>query len=170
MKKETPPSPPKPPLNIAGRLWKIAIALVLISVGTVFVQYLWGSYQRASLMNHWVETPCAIQTSEADDSTLNQRGNPKYIVDITYRYEFDGQPYVGDKLKRLPVEASDPRKVKQKLKEFPAGRETVCYVNPDDPHFAVLIKDSKAGLYSIWFPCLFIVGGAGIILSALFRR
>ena len=35
---------------------------------------------------------------------------------------------------------------------------------------AVLKKDTKAALFSIWFPCLFIVGGAGMILSALFRR
>ena len=121
-------------------------------------------------MNDWVKTPCTIQTSEADDTTRNQRGDPKYILEITYHYEFDGTPYVGDRLKRLPVEGSDPRKVNLKLKEYPAGRETVCYVDPDEPDFAVLKKDSKAGLYSIWFPCLFIIGGAGIMLSALFRR
>ncbi len=170
MKNDPQSSPSKPPLNIAGRLWKIVMGLFLVGIGIVFVQYLWGSYQRAALMNTWVETPCVIETAQIDDSELNQRGVTKYILEVTFGYEFEGQSYVSNRLKRLKVEGSDPKKITQKLKEFPAGTETACYVNPDDPAFAVLKKDSKAGLYTIWFPCLIIVGGGGMILTALFRR
>jgi len=146
------------------------MGLGITLVGWVFAQYLWGSYERAAVMNNWVETPCMVEATHIDDTQLNQRGVPKYILTITYRYEFEGQEHTSDRYKRLPTEASDPRKVKAKEKKYPVGEASICYVNPEDSDFAVLKKDSKAGLYSIWFPGLFIVGGAGMIITAIFRR
>lgn len=142
----------------------------LIGVGWIFVVYLWNSYQRAAVMDGWVETPCRILSAGLDDSQLNQRGMPKYLVQIRYEYVFDGKTHTGERLARLPSESSDLRKAKGKIKNYPVGTETVCYVNPADPGFAVLKKESKAGLYSIWFPWLFIIGGVGMIFTALFRR
>ena len=143
---------------------------LLILAGSIFVSYLWGTFERAAVMDSWVETPCDILSLEADDSQVNQRGMPKYILEVRYEYQFEGKTYTGDRIKRLPTEASDPRKLKDKIEKFSAGTKTVCYVNPKQPSEVVLKKDSKGGLYSIWFPCLFIVGGAGMILSALFRK
>lgn len=143
---------------------------LLVIVGSVFVSYLWSSYERAALMNPWVETPCRITSLEVDDTQLNQRGMPKYILEAKYDYEWEGKVLTGDRIKRLPTEASDPRKLKKKIERYAVGNEVVCYVNPEDPSEAVLKKDTKGALYSIWFPCLFVVGGAGMILSALFRR
>ena len=170
MKNDSSSDTSKPPINLAGRIWTAIMGLGIAFVGWVFVQYLWGSYERAAVMNDWVETPCLVEATHIDDTELNQRGVPKYILTITYRYTFDGKERTSDRYKRLPTESSDPRKVKAKEKKYPVGEESVCYVNPEDPDFAVLRKDSKAGLYSIWFPCLFIVGGAGMILTAIFRR
>lgn len=163
-------SSPRPPLNLAGRIWKIVMGLVLIGAGSLFVYYLWGSYERASTMDSWVETPCVITSMDVDDSELNQRGMTKYVMEVKYAYEFDGQSYSGDRIKRLPTEASDPRKLKRHIENYKAGTATVCYVDPESPASAVLKRDTKAALYSIWFPGLFIIGGGGMILSALFRR
>lgn len=156
--------------NIAGRIWKIIMGLVLVVVGSVFVQYLYSAYERGAAMDSWEEVPCLIRSLEADDSQLNQRGMTKYILQVRYDYKFRGKEYEGTRIKRLPTEASDPRKLKSKIEAYPAGRETVCYVNPENPEEAVLKKDTKAALYSIWFPCLFVVGGLGMIVSALFRK
>ncbi|MGB0154224.1 MAG: DUF3592 domain-containing protein [Verrucomicrobiales bacterium] len=170
MKNDSSSNTPKPPVNLAGRIWKAFLGLGIAIAGWVFALYLWGSYERAAVMDSWIEVPCLIEATNIDDSQLNQRGVPKYILTVTYRYTFDGKERTSDRYKRLPTEGSDPRKVKAKEKKYPVGEESVCYVNPEDPDFAVLRKDSKAGLYSIWFPCLFIVGGAGMILTAIFRR
>lgn len=160
----------RPPLNLAGRLWKIAMGLVLVAVGSIFVYYLWDSHERASTMDSWVETSCVITSMDVNDSELNQRGMPKYIMEVRYAYEFDGKEFTGNRIKRLPTEASDPRKLKKYIERYQENTELVCFVDPADPTSAVLKKDTKAALYSIWFPCLFIVGGGGMILSALFRR
>jgi len=170
VKNDSSSNTPKPPVNLAGRIWKAFLGLGIAIAGWVFALYLWGSYERAAVMDSWIEVPCLIEATNIDDSQLNQRGVPKYILTVTYRYTFDGKEHTSDRYKRLPTEGSDPRKVKAKEKKYSVGEESVCYVNPEDPDFAVLRKDSKAGLYSIWFPCLFIVGGAGMILTAIFRR
>ncbi|MDF1851411.1 MAG: DUF3592 domain-containing protein [Verrucomicrobiales bacterium] len=170
MKNETTTNSPSPKSNLGGRLWKVAMGSLLILVGSIFVSYLWGTYQRASIMDSWVETPCEILSLEADDSQLNQRGMPKYILEVRYKFEFEGKSYIGDRIKRLPTEASDPRKLEDEIEKFSAGTKTVCFVNPENPSETVLKKDTKGGLYSIWFPCLFVIGGAGMIVSALFRK
>lgn len=142
---------------------------LLIAAGWIFVTYLWNAYLRAAQMDEWVEVPCRIETVRVDDTQKNQRGMPKYLLEVTYRYQWKGHDYMGNRIKRLPTEASDPRKLKSKIETYAAGNETVCYLDPDAPELVVLKKDSKAALYTLWFPCLFIVGGAGMIFSALFR-
>ena len=91
------------------------MGLVLIGVGSIFVQYLWNSYSRAAKMDAWVEVPCRIVSMDVDDSELNQRGMPKYIFQVSYQYEFNGATYTGTRLKRLSTEVSDPRKLKKSI-------------------------------------------------------
>lgn len=141
-----------------------------MGAGWILAQYLWNSYQRASQMDSWVEVPCHITSSEIDDSQLNQKGFPKYSLEVEYEYEYEGTDYKGNRIKRLPTESSDIRKVQKKQKAWPEESDSVCWVNPDEPKSAVLKKDTKAALYSIWFPCLFIIGGAGMVFTAIFRK
>ncbi len=144
------------------------MGLFLIAAGWGGATYLWGSYERAARMNSWVEVPCHIVASEIDGTDANQRGLPKYVARVSYRYEWEGNSYVGERIRRLPVESGERRKIEAIQARYPVGAERTCYVNAEAPEEAVLKKDSKAGLYSIWFPCLFIVGGAGMVGSALF--
>ena len=146
------------------------MGLILMSVGSIFVQYLWNTYARAAQMDGWVEVPCRIEALEVDDSELNQHGMPKYIFKVTYTYEFEGKPFTGNRLKLLSTEVSDPRKLKSSIEAYRVGTTTTCHLDPAAPEMAVLKKNSKAALYSIWFPFVFIIGGGGMIVSALFRR
>jgi len=98
VKNETETPPERRRSQLGGRLWKAGMGLSLIVVGSVFVNYLWSSYQRAAVMDSWVETPCTIQSFTVDDSELNQRGMPKYVVEVRYLYEFEGEDYIGDRL------------------------------------------------------------------------
>lgn len=171
--KNDPPAPstrPPSPRDLGGRIWKCVIALILIGVSWALVLYLWRSYMRAAEMDAWVEAPCRIESISIDDTQRNQRGMPKYLLNVTYRYQWNGQDYLGNRLKRLPTEASDPKKLKKMIERYPVGTETVCWLDPDLAENVVLKKDSKAALYTIWFPFVFIIGGAGMIVSALFRR
>ena len=61
---------------------------------------------------------------------------------------------------------SEKEKAELLSAKYSAGRETDCFVNPLQPDFAVLEHATKAGLYTIWFPLLFVAGGAGMIIAA----
>lgn len=162
-------SPPAPgqARALLGRLWIVAMGLGVAAAGWVFVLYLWGSYERAKAMEAWTEVPCMVVASSLEDGGLNQRGLPKYLVSVRFRYEIDGRAYESERLRRLTVEASDRRKAEARLRPYPEGLETVCYVDPADPSMAVLERDSRGALYSIWFPWLFVIGGLVMAGSAL---
>lgn len=144
------------------------IGLSLMAMGALFVSYLWGSYKRATKMDSWVETPCIIEKSELAEAGLTQHYAPKFEPNVSYQYTFDGQEFTGDKIQRLKKGSPDKKKIERLVEKYPIG-EATCYVDPKDPKVAVLKKDTKAALYSIWFPSLFFLGGLGILLSQ-FRR
>lgn len=131
--------------------------------------YLWAVFQKSSLMNDWVETPCVIEKSAVDDSGLNQHYGTMYSLITSYNYVFDGKGYTGSKYKRIQPAGSDRKKIEKKQEEYPVGASTVCFVDPDHPAAAVLKKDSKGSIFSIWFPGLFVLGGVGMIVS-VFRK
>jgi two-component system nitrate/nitrite sensor histidine kinase NarX len=54
--------------------------------------------------------------------------------------------------------------------QFPPGTRQVCRVNPADPADSVLLPGTRAALYSIWFPLLFVAGGVGMLVGIARRR
>lgn len=151
--------------QLAGKLWVATVGLSLAAVGALFIWYLWAVYQKAGKMDHWVETPCLLEKSAMDDSELTQRYATKYTYISEYRYQYQGRSYLGKQYKRLQPASGDKRKITKLLKANPAGSQMICYVDPDEPENAVLVKDSKASIYSIWFPALFLVGGLVMAIS-----
>jgi Protein of unknown function (DUF3592) len=156
--------------DILGRLWKTGMGLTLMAVGGVFVLYLWNSYKRAAALDDWIPVTGEILRAEVVKDGLNQRGMTKYLASVRYEYTFEGTRYDGDRLARLPVTGSDPAKLAKRIKPYQVGEATLLYVNPAAPAESMLKKDTKAALYSIWFPCLFVIGGAGMVVSALLVR
>ena len=157
--------------TFANRLITIGLGLCVAASGAYFCRYLWRDYQAAKETDGWVETPCEVIVSTIDDSDRNQHGGVRFQLEIRYRYEWDGQTLVGDKLKpHRPIASSHRVRVAGWQEKYPAGAESICFVNPDAPEEVVLKRDSKAALYSIWFPALFVVGGLGIAVSGFRRR
>ena len=155
--------------NIAGRVWSAGLGLVLILMGGIFVWYLWAAYQRAAVTDSWIETPCVVTSSKIDDSQLTQHYSTKFRLDLEYSYVFEGKDFTGTKIRRLPVESASLKKIERKRLLYPEGTTVSCFVNPENPADVVLEHDSKASLYSIWFPGLFIFGGIGMIIGAFAR-
>lgn len=144
----------------------ILIGLSLMAIATVFIWYLWSSFQKARLMDSWVETPCTIESVSIDNSQQTQHYATKYRLDVIYTYRIGEREYRGTRVKRLPVEGSSRKKIEKKRTKYVPTENPVCFVDPEAPENAVLRKDTKAAIYSIWFPGLFFVGGLGIVLSA----
>jgi hypothetical protein len=143
----------------AGRWWLAFIGVLLACAGLIFAAVLWRSYQKAMETRSWSETPCEIVTSVL----LSERPTPNspmsYRASIHYRYEFQGKTHTGTKVKRVEGPTPHREKAETLVGNHKAGSTTVCFVNPANPDEAILQHSSKAALYSMWFPFLFVIGG-----------
>ena len=157
-----------PSSNWGGRLWMAGMGLAMAAAGAFFGWFLWKNFDVARVMDAWVETPCQIVASTIDDSQIDQHFETKFEFQVSYRYEFEGQAYLGEQAKSKPVVAGVRKKLEKWERRYPTGTSAVCFVNPDQPSEAVLERDTKASIYSLWFPGLFVVGGLGVALSGLF--
>ncbi len=167
------PGPSQNRIHPAARLWAVGVGLALAAGGAFFCWALWFAYQRASETDLWVETPCQIVVSAvAEAEGKDQYEREQYEFLVRYHYVFEGTPYNSERVKYSPsgpILASDREKIEKWVKRFPPGMETACYVNPDTPAEAVLKKNTKAPLYTLWFPLLFVAAGLGIAVSSLLR-
>lgn len=143
---------------------------ILLVSGLGFTWGLIHAFQRAQITRSWIETPCTIIASGVVERQFSENSPVTWASGLEYRYQFNGVPRVGTKIRR--VEGATPHRERAEAKQakYPPGLQTVCYVNPDDPAEAVLEHDTRAALYSLWWPLLFAVGGAGMIWSVWFRR
>lgn len=119
-------------------------------------------------MDDWVKTECIVLESEVRERQIGVQVPVDYSFGILYGYEFGGERYTSDHFDlRGNAWVKEEAKIQALVKNFPTGSKQVCLVNPEEPDFAVLKRESKAPGYSIWFPILFFVGGLGMVVKAI---
>ena len=127
-----------------------------------FAWMLWGV-----VTSHlaWEETRCTI-TSSAVGSHSDSDGTT-YSIDITYRYEWEGQPYTGDRY-NFSFGSSSGREGKAKVvARYPSGEEVPCWVHPGRPEKAVLARTVGWEALFVLLPLVFVViGGGGLLAMA----
>lgn len=146
------------------------MGLFLIVVGAFFVWRMWLSYEKAQVTRQWNEVPCRIVSSRVVSARPTPNSAPAHHVEVRYEYEFAAAIHHSTRIRQ--VEAAPTQHLEdaqQKQQNYPPGAERRCFVNPAAPDEAVLEHASRAALYSIWFPLLFVVGGVGMLGGALRR-
>jgi hypothetical protein len=108
----------------------------------------------------WDETGCVVISSEvrshsSDDGTT-------YSIDILYEYEYDRQIWRSNRYSFVSWSSSGYDGKAEVVEEYPPGRRTVCYVDPDDPSRAVLSRDFSLSYLVGLFPLIFV--GAGLLV------
>ncbi len=152
----------------AGRWFLAGIGMTIALLGVLFVWLMGRSYLRAREMRSWPEAPCVILSSEIEERLHDPQSPREYRLNVSFGYEWKGQPKTGDHLSLRGSPWSSKRELAEKrAAEFPSGTSTTCRIDPKNPDFAVLKPDSLAPGYSIWFPGLFVVGGLGIAARAM---
>lgn len=166
-----PSAKPTIPGDRAGRWYLAILGLVLALIGGLFVWLMARSYLRAREMRDWPEIPCVILTSEVEERKHDENSPPEFRQNVSFGYEWQGQPRTGDRLTLRGSSWSSKRELAEKrVADYPEGTTTTCRVNPADPDFSVLKPDSLAPGYAIWFPALFVVGGLVITWRATVKR
>ncbi len=153
----------------SGRWFLAGLGLVLACMGALFVWLLGRSFLRAYEMRSWPEVPCVILSSEVAERIHDPQSSPEYRHEVSFGYQWKEHAFTGDHLTlRGSPWSSQQEEVMKKAAEYPVRANMTCHIDPAHPEFAVLKTESLAPGYSIWFPGLFVVGGLGIALRALF--
>ncbi len=157
--------------NLGGKLYLVFIGLAVAGMGGIFVAWLWKGYASARETRQWQEVSATVLESAVQDRVLGPQIPREYSLKLMYEYPFNGKSYLGERLKlRENPWAKEKARAKGIAEQFRIGQEVTAYVNPADPSQAVLQHETKAPLYSIWFPCLFVIAGLGIAVKALLIR
>ena len=114
----------------------------------------------------WIETDCQILSSSLKSSRSDD--GYTYRPQIKYKYHFDNQSYESSRLDFAGDMSSSDRKGENKyVEKYPAGSTQKCFVNPENPSEAVLVKDWGRGMFK-WiilpFGGVFFCVGLGIML------
>lgn len=116
----------------------------------------------------WAETPCTIVSAKVKSRSSDD--GTSYSVDITYAYEFDGQSYRADRYEFIGGSSSHRRGKQRIVDQYKKAANPVCYVNPDTPSEAVLLRDmSMKNLFGL-FPLLFVAAGTWILTSGVKQK
>jgi hypothetical protein len=153
-----------------SRAFLVGLGLLLAFIGGAFCFWLGRSYFRVKAVDAWPEVRCVILRSEVEEFLPVPNVAPRYRVKIDYYYEYNGRSWHSGRVRSRERATALKGRAEEWQAKYPTGRETVCFVNPADPSFAILEKDSKAVIYTIWFPGLFVVGGLGMAVQALRKK
>lgn len=152
-----------------GRYWLAGMGLFLAFAGAVFTFGLWWAWQKSEQTRHWTPVPCRILHSKIASEKPTPNSNPVYRVELQYEFTYEGKVMKGDHIQRVDKDTVHEETARDRLLAYPAGLETTCYVNPTNPEETVLQHGTRAALYSIWFPMLFVAGGLKMAWDAMKR-
>lgn len=154
----------------AGARWLAFMGLALAGCGALFTALLGIAWQKAEQTHRWEPTPARVLSSVVKAVQATPNSPTKFEVMIRYEYTWQGKTLVSERIRRLNSPKADLELAEALREQYTKGQTTTCYVNPDDPAFAILKQDSRAPLYAIWFPLLFVVGGLRMAWAALRRK
>ncbi|BDS05276.1 hypothetical protein NT6N_03160 [Oceaniferula spumae] len=151
----------------AGRIFLCLIGLMLILAGGVFEWLMIRSYQHAKASRAWPQVEALVLRSVIDERVF--KGSPReFRLNVLFGYTYQGGEYTSDKISPRGAKwTKELGPVETLAAEYAPGTTHTAWVNPDQPDAAILKHDTKAAGYSLWFPGLIIIGGAGMIWGAL---
>lgn len=114
----------------------------------------------------WVEVTCKIDSAKV---IVDQKTNAlAYLPQLQYRYQWNEQIYHGTRFAWDTASYSRRESIEKWIEPYPEGKETVCFVNPDQPEEAVLLRSfPKPTLLVTSVTSIFILVGIEVIGTLL---
>ena len=156
--------------KLRSALGGVVFGAVVAAMGGLFFYLLLVGVRRAKETRGWAETSCVIRKSEVVEGRPTPNSPPAFRAVVEYEYTIGGERFLGFKVKRVDGATSHVKRAEEVIEEYPLGAEISCWVDPEDPASAVLRHNTMAPLYTLWFPGLFVVAGAGIAVTAVLRN
>ena len=145
-------------------LFLLLFSLPFLGVGIGMSTVVALNLLKVHRMRNWAETEARIAATElkvshGDDST-------SYRVTATYQYSYEGRRYTGDRVSIHTGSDSIGKfhhRMHQRLQQaMNSGEPVPCYVNPDDPAQAVLVRTLRIEMVAFQAVFGLVFGGAGL--------
>lgn len=132
------------------------VGLAVIGFGTLY------PLAQSLMALGWEKTPCTVDSSQVLISR-SSKGGATYRPEVVYHYRCEGQTYTAKRYQFSTGYSSGKDRKQRVVDQYPAGRETVCYVNTSKPSEAVIYRGLNVemlyGLFGIPFAA---VGALGL--------
>lgn len=155
--------PARAGLGLAPRIAATVVLVAFIGMDVLFLGFViheaWRQYQT----RHWTPTSCQILRSGVVEDRSRNPGRP-YVAKVVYRYLWRGKSYESEQIQLDSARFGDYAKAAALAGRFPAGTESTCFVNPEDPEEAVLVHRTPWWALMGMVPLMFILIGLGGLL------
>jgi len=149
-----------------GRGCLIAFGFVFLAAGLGFLwMTLFQPILKSQSSGDWQEARCTITNSKVDVD--NSGDGTTYRPKVEFEYTFDGQDYEADTYDFTSLNRSRAR-CKEIVNNNAVGTQTSCFVNPDDPNDAVIVRSYDFSWMGALFPLIFSGIGIAVILAGFF--
>ncbi len=146
------------------------MALFFLSFVAIGLALFWMMGLRSWLQLYdarsWEQVPCTVLESHVDE-IADSDGGSTYKPVVFFAYRHGGQDYRSNRYNFQDFYSSGYEAKAEVVARYPPGKRTVCYVNPDKPFEAVLIRDFSAGYLVGLVPLIFVAAGLGGLLFFL---
>lgn len=130
---------------------------------------LWNGWITINAINtrSWNTTQGIVYASEIKFTTVNlgTQSNAFYHPEVTYRYQIEGIAYSGNNIYYSDQAFLSFEAARRFVDQFPTGRVTTVYYNPDSPAETVLVPGPSPVMWMLFGPViLLLVMGQRIVL------
>ncbi len=136
-----------------GCLLVFLVPFMVIGIGIMYGLGI-RPMQQVEAAKQWIEVPCTVTAANLIEGT-DSDGDTTYRVEVAYTYTVAAQEYYSDRESftygSTNIGVDDMR---ERVSRYQQNPQQVCYVDPADPHEAVLERDTPDVM---WFG--FIFGG-----------
>ena len=155
--------------SLSSLIGGIILGIFVAAIGMIFVVVMFNSWRLGEAIRQWPTAEATITRCELSEERVTPNSPLSYKANIEYAYAFEGKGYNSDRVRRIYKSSSHSDRMQKIVDRYPVGTETTAWVNPDKPSFAILEHESRAVIYTIWFPGLFVVAGIGIAVTAVVK-
>mgnify|MGYP001949609955 CR=1 FL=1 len=134
-----------------SRAFPFVLGILITAMGAGFAYWMWTGYQKVAETYTWDEVPCTIIHSAIIDDTRVPNAIPDYRIDVLFRYQYGEKTRTSERVRTRVRRVKEVEKIEPFFETIPAGTQTVCFVNPADPDFAIHKRDFKAACYALSF-------------------
>ncbi len=136
---------------------QVAFFGIFLVAGLLMAIFMGGWLWKFVDARHWPAVPATVLASRVQSHS--DEDGTTYSIDILYSYTVNDKEYRSNRYSFVGGSSSGSTGKQKVVREHPVGKKALCYVDPDDPAYAVLHRGWSWELLLGLFPLPFLAVG-----------